>query len=59
MAFTGASRDKCIAALEAAGGDPNIAFEFVSTGIPARQPRAPAAGGMPGAGMGGAAAGGL
>lgn len=57
MAFTGSTREKCIAALEAANGDVNVAFEFVSSGIPSRQPQAPAgnmAGGMAG-GMGGGA----
>lgn len=39
IAFTGASREKCIRALEAAGGDPNLAFEFVSSGIPQHRPQ--------------------
>jgi hypothetical protein len=51
LAFTGATREKCIAALDAANGDVNLAFEFVSTGVPSRQPQAPT-GGM-GGGMGG------
>ena len=36
MAITGKSREICTAALRAAGGDPNIAFEFaMAGGVPA------------------------
>lgn len=38
MAFTGAAREKCVSALEAAGGNVDMAFEFVMTGIPQRRP---------------------
>ena len=45
MAFSGATREMCKAALEAAHGDPNLAFEYLQTGIPRARP-APAGGGQ-------------
>ena len=38
MAFSGATREMCKAALEAAHGDPNLAFEYLQTGIPRARP---------------------
>ena len=38
MAFSGESREKCIQAIKAANGDPNLAFEFLQSGIPVQQP---------------------
>ena len=33
MALSGNPRDYCIQALQAAGGDPNLAFEILTTGV--------------------------
>lgn len=52
IAFSGASREKCIRALEAAGGDPNIAFEFISSGIPQQRPAGQGHGGQSHGGAG-------
>lgn len=40
IAISGASKDRCTQAIRAAKGDPNLAFEFLQSGIPATNPRA-------------------
>jgi len=43
MSFSGKSRENCINALQAASGNPDIAYEFLMSGIPTNtQRRAPA-----------------
>jgi hypothetical protein len=34
MAISGESKERCTQAIRAANGDPNLAFEFLSSGIP-------------------------
>ena len=53
MSISGKPREECVAALRAAFGDPNRAFEYLMTGIPAG---AGAAGAPPAPGGGGAGA---
>ena len=38
IAFSGQNRDNCLHALEAAHGDPNMAFELLATGAPIPRP---------------------